>query len=93
MPIFAHVQLLQRLTGLIYFPINHAFPQFGPVAGLMYLPAKFKIRFLEPVTLDGYGPRDADDIELVQSLSEQIRTRIQLEVDRLTAERRSIWFG
>jgi len=93
MPIFAHVPLLQQLTGLIYFPINHAFPHFGLAAGLMYLPAKFKLRFLEPVTLDGYGPRDADDIELVQSISEEIRTRIQLEVDRLTAERRSIWFG
>ena len=29
MPIFAHVPLLQRLTGLIYFPVNHAFPHFG----------------------------------------------------------------
>ncbi|MFL5885389.1 MAG: 1-acyl-sn-glycerol-3-phosphate acyltransferase, partial [Thermoleophilaceae bacterium] len=93
MPIFAHVPLLQRLTGLIYFPINHAFPQFGPIAGLMYLPAKFKIHFLEPVTLDGYGPRDADDIELVHSLAERIRATIQTEVDRLTAERASIWFG
>ena len=33
MPIFAHVPLLQRLTGLIYFPINHAFPHFGLAAG------------------------------------------------------------
>ena len=33
MPIFAHVPLLQRLTGLIYFPVNHAFPQFGLAAG------------------------------------------------------------
>ena len=33
MPIFAHVPLLQRLTGLIYFPINHAFPHFGLLAG------------------------------------------------------------
>ena len=32
MPIFAHVPLLQRLTGLIYFPINHAFPHFGLLA-------------------------------------------------------------
>ena len=29
MPIFAHVRALERLTGLIYFPINHAFPQIG----------------------------------------------------------------
>ena len=51
MPIFAHVPLLQRLTGLIYFPVNHAFPHFGLAAAGMYLPAKFKIRFLEPVDL------------------------------------------
>jgi 1-acyl-sn-glycerol-3-phosphate acyltransferase len=93
MPIFAHVPALERLTGLIYFPINHAFPQFGPLAGLMYLPAKFKIRFLEPVTFDGYGPDDADDLELVQSLAEDVRVRIQGEVDRLVASRKSVWFG
>ena len=52
MPIFAHVKALQRLTGLVYFPINHAFPHFGLFAGLMYMPAKFRIRFLEPVPMD-----------------------------------------
>ena len=69
MPIFAHVPLLQRLTGLIYFPINHAFPQFGLAAALMYLPAKFRIRFLEPIDMSGYSPEDADDIALVQAAS------------------------
>src|SRR4051794_25348119 len=93
MPIFAHVPLLQRLTGLIYFPINHAFPHFGLAAALMYLPAKFKIRFLEPIALDGYGPDDADDLELVQSLGEGVRERIQKEVDTLISSRTSVWFG
>src|SRR5256884_7884762 len=93
MPIFAHVPALQRLTGLIYFPINHAFPQFGLAAALMYLPAKFKIRFLEPVSLDRYGPEDADDLELVQTLAEEIRGRIQTELDRLVASRRARWVG
>jgi 1-acyl-sn-glycerol-3-phosphate acyltransferase len=93
MPIFAHVPLLQRLTGLIYFPVNHAFPHFGLAAGMMYLPAKFKIRFLEPISFDGYGPGDADDLELVQRLAEGVRERIQGEVDRLIAERKSVWFG
>jgi len=93
MPIFAHVPALQRLTGLIYFPINHAFPHFGLAAGLMYLPAKFKLRFLEPIRLDDYGPDDANDLELVQSLGEQIRERIQREIDATTLERKSIWFG
>jgi 1-acyl-sn-glycerol-3-phosphate acyltransferase len=93
MPIFAHVPLLQRLTGLIYFPINHAFPHFGLAAGLMYLPAKFKIRFLEPISFDQYSPSDADDLELVQRLGEEVRERIQSEVDLLVSERKSVWFG
>ena len=93
MPIFAHVPLLQRLTGLIYFPVNHAFPQFGLAAALMYLPAKFKIRFLEPVDLSAFGPDDADDMALVQEISEGIRGRIQAQVEAMTAARRSIWFG
>jgi 1-acyl-sn-glycerol-3-phosphate acyltransferase len=93
MPIFAHVPLLQRLTGLLYFPVNHAFPHFGLAAALMYLPAKFKIRFLEPVDLGGYAPEDADDVALVQRLSEEIRGRIQSELDDLQAARGSVWFG
>ena len=93
MPIFAHVRPLQRLTGLIYFPVNHAFPHFGLAAGLMYLPAKFRIRFLEPVDLSGYGPDDAEDVALVQSLSERIRAGIQREIDDLVASRKSVWFG
>jgi 1-acyl-sn-glycerol-3-phosphate acyltransferase len=93
MPIFAHVPLLQRLTGLIYFPINHAFPHFGLAAGLMYLPAKFKICFLEPVDLTRYGPEDADDVSLVQTLAEEVRGHIQEELDTLVRSRKSVWFG
>jgi len=93
MPIFAHVRPLQRLTGLIYFPINHAFPWAGLAAGAMYLPAKFKIRFLEPVSLDAYGAEDAEDLTLVQEIAERVRGQIQREVDRLVAGRTSVWFG
>jgi 1-acyl-sn-glycerol-3-phosphate acyltransferase len=93
MPIFAHVRSLQRLTGLIYFPVNHAFPWAGLAAGAMYLPAKFKIRFLEPVSLDEYGPEGAEDLALVQSIAERVRGQIQREVDRLVAGRKSVWFG
>ena len=93
MPIFAHVPLLQRLTGLIYFPVNHAFPHFGLAAALMYLPAKFRIRFLEPIDLSGYEPSDAEDLSLVQGIAEDVRTRIQSELDSLVASRTSVWFG
>ena len=93
MPIFAHLPLLQRLTGLIYFPINHAFPHFGLAAGLMYLPAKFRICFMKPFDTSAYDPEDADDVSLVGSLAEQVRSRIQSELDALLASRASIWFG
>jgi 1-acyl-sn-glycerol-3-phosphate acyltransferase len=93
MPIFGHVPLLERLTGLLYFPINHAFPHFGLAAAMMYLPAKFKVRFLEPVDLGRYEPEDAEDVALVQRLTEEIRGRIQFELDDLQAARGSVWFG
>jgi len=93
MPIFAHVPLLQRLTGLIYFPINHAFPHFGLMAAGMYLPAKFRIRFLEPVHFEQYGPEAADDVAFVQQAADDIRARIQGALNGMLAERRSVWFG
>ena len=54
-PIFAHVNVLQRLTGLLYFPITPTFPHFGLLGMLGYLPAKFRIRFLEPIPTDQWG--------------------------------------
>jgi 1-acyl-sn-glycerol-3-phosphate acyltransferase len=93
MPIFAHLPLMQRLTGLIYFPVNHAFPHLGLAAGLAYLPAKFKIRFLEPVDLSHHGPDAAEDLALVQSIAEDVRSSIQRQLDDLLASRTSVWFG
>jgi 1-acyl-sn-glycerol-3-phosphate acyltransferase len=93
MPIFAHVRPLQRLTGLIYFPINHAFPHFGLLAAAMYLPAKFRIRFLEPVHLEDHGPEAADDVAFVQQTADDIRARIQASLNGMLRQRKSVWFG
>jgi 1-acyl-sn-glycerol-3-phosphate acyltransferase len=93
MPTFAHVGLLKRLTGLIYFPITPLFPHFGPLVGAAYLPAKFRIRFLEPVPTDQWGERPWDDKGLVQTVAEDVRSRIQEELIDLVAHRRSVWFG
>ena len=93
MPIFAHLRPLQRISGLIYFPLNHAFPQFGLAAGLMYLPAKFKIRFLEPVDMSEYGPEIAEDSGAIQAIAEEIRARIQVQLEEMLKARNSVWFG
>jgi 1-acyl-sn-glycerol-3-phosphate acyltransferase len=93
MPIFAHVRALQKVTGLIYFPINHAFPHFGLLAGLMYMPAKFRIRFLDPVPVHDQGPDAADDVAFVQQAADDIRARIQASLNEMLRERKSVWFG
>jgi 1-acyl-sn-glycerol-3-phosphate acyltransferase len=93
MPTFAQVGLLRRLTGLIYFPITPLFPLFGPLLGSAYLPAKFRIRFLEPIPTDQWGERPWDDKGLVQTVAEDVRSRIQDELIDLVSHRRSVWFG
>ncbi len=92
-PIFAQVPLLQRLTGLIYFPITPTFPHLGPLGMLGYLPAKFKIRFLAPVRTDDMGERAWEDKSLVQTVAHDIRATIQDELFDMLGERRSVWFG
>jgi len=92
-PIFAHVTALQRLTGLLYFPITPTFPHFGLAGMLGYLPAKFRIRFLEPIPTDEWGPEGAEDRGLVQTVAAEIRARIQDELVQMVSRRRSVWFG
>src|SRR3954462_10514611 len=57
MPVFAHIGLAQRLTGLIYFPIPPGFPGRGPAAAVASPPAKFPIRFLEQIPTDQWGEK------------------------------------
>ncbi|WP_051223069.1 lysophospholipid acyltransferase family protein [Conexibacter woesei] len=92
MPIFAHVSALQKLTGLIYFPITPLFPHFG-LLGTLYLPAKFKIRFLPPVRTDDLGDEPWEDQALVQTIAHDIRATIQDELLDMLGRRRSVWFG
>jgi 1-acyl-sn-glycerol-3-phosphate acyltransferase len=92
-PIFAHVSALQKLTGLIYFPITPTFPHFGLLGAGGYLPAKFKIRFLAPVPTDDLGDEPWEDQALVQTISHDIRATIQEELLDMLGKRRSVWFG
>jgi 1-acyl-sn-glycerol-3-phosphate acyltransferase len=93
-PIFAHVNFMQRLTRLIYFPITPTFPWLGPLGMLGYLPAKFKIRFLEPIdTVELGGVEAVGDKALVQTVSQEIRARIQENLHDMVARRKSVWFG
>ncbi len=92
MPTLAQVPLLKRLTGLIYFPITPLFPHLGPL-GVAYLPAKFKLRFLEPVRTDAMGHEPWEDKGLVGDVADDIRLRIQDELVDMVGRRRSVWLG
>jgi 1-acyl-sn-glycerol-3-phosphate acyltransferase len=81
MPVFAQLNVLQRLTGLLY----------APVSPLFYLPAKFRIRFMEPVPVHEMG--DPEDRGAVQTIAQDIRARIQEELFEMIGKRESVWFG
>jgi 1-acyl-sn-glycerol-3-phosphate acyltransferase len=81
MPVFAQIPLLAKATGLLY----------APLTPLVYLPAKFRIRFLEPVGTHDMGERPWEDRGLVQTVSQDIRARIQEELFDMVAKRESVW--
>ena len=94
-PVFAQLKALQRLTGLLYFPITPTFPHFGLLGMLGYLPAKFKLRFLPPVpTAD---PPSATSRGRTRRSCRPSPTRsaprIQDELLDMLGARRSVWFG
>ncbi len=92
-PIFAHVGVLKRLTGLLYFPLTPTFPWAGPLGMLGYLPAKFKIRFLEPIDTAELDADPEMDRALVQNVAQEVRARIQENLHEMVGRRRSVWFG
>ena len=90
-PIFMHLNLIKRLTGLIYTPLTPTFPHLGPLGMLAYLPAKFRLRFLEPIEFDREGMNE--DKALVQTVAHEVRARIQENLFDMVGKRRSVWFG
>jgi len=90
-PVFAQLNLLKRLTGLLYTPLTPTFPHLGPLGMLAYLPAKFKLRFLEPIAFEDEGMHE--DKGLVQSTAHEVRARIQENLFEMISKRQSVWFG
>ena len=88
---FAQIGLLKRLTGLLYVPLTPTFPHLGPLGMLGYLPAKFKLRFLEPITFD--EPDMHTDGARVQTVAQEVRARIQENLFDMLAKRDSVWMG
>ncbi len=90
-PVFAQLNLLKKLTGLLATPLTPTFPHFGPLGMLGYLPAKFKLRFLEPIHFEDEGLQA--DKGLVQTTAHEVRARIQEGLFDMVSKRESVWFG
>ena len=93
MPILAKLPGVARATGVPYVPITPFFPLLGPLGLLMYLPAKFRVRVMPPVTFDTEPGQDRYSRALVMSQADRIRGLIQAEVDDMLRQRTSVWFG
>jgi len=71
------------------FPIAPPFP-FLPIP----LPSKWHTQFLEPLHVErDYPPEAADDKKIVQTISAEVRARMQNAIDNLLGQRRSVFYG
>jgi 1-acyl-sn-glycerol-3-phosphate acyltransferase len=82
-PAFARARRLRRLIRLPSFPLAPALP----------LPAKFRIRFLEPVSTDRYAERRETEPRDLQILGADVRALIQENLFEMIGARQSVWLG
>lgn len=86
-PTVANIAPLARALNVPYVPVPMLLPLLGPLA-YVPLPARFYLRFGEPMTFEGAFD---DEDEVIQDKVERVRGTIQDMVDTLRAERPSIF--
>lgn len=94
MPIVFRIPSLARMLGVPYLPVTANHLVFGPVLGsVLYFPAKFRLRVLDPVTFDVPPDQERYSKSRVMDEAEAIRVRIQETLFEMLAARKSVWFG
>jgi 1-acyl-sn-glycerol-3-phosphate acyltransferase len=96
MPILWKSPPLAKAFGIPYFPITanmFAFAALGPLGMLLDLPAKIKIRVLDPVHFDVEPDQPRYSRSRIMDESEAIRLRIQEALFDMLRSRASVWFG
>ena len=99
MPVVGHAEIfpilarfdsswVTRELGWPYFPIAPMFP-LAPVP----LPSKWHVRVLQPVTLKGLSPSDADNVKIVRDVSRYIQSILQTNIDQMNSKRKHIFWG
>jgi len=93
MPIVAKLPGLARTLGLPYAPITANMLLLGPLGGLIYLPAKFRLRVLDPIRFDVPPDQDRYSKSRIMDEAESIRVQLQETLYDMLRNRRSVWFG
>jgi 1-acyl-sn-glycerol-3-phosphate acyltransferase len=85
-PSLYNLKGVAKLLGLPALPIW--LQVFVPVLGLLPLPVRYHLQFGEPMTFDG----DADDDDaVIQVMADQVSDRIKEMLDKVRAERKSVF--
>lgn len=93
MPIVFKIPGLAKAIGAPYVPITANMLLMGPLGALVYFPAKFKLRVLDPVSFDVPPDQDRYSKSRVMDEAEAIRVRLQETLYDMLRTRRSVWFG
>ncbi len=87
-PSFHDLKPLARMLGFPYFPITPFFPWFGLLGGIP-LPTKYRLRFGEPIQLEGHG--DESD-EVISDHVERLRSELSSLLGGLLHERQHVFW-
>ena len=94
MPIVFKLPGVAKTLGVPYVPITANMLVFGPLlGGVLYFPAKFRLKVLDPITFDVAPNQPRYSRSKVMDESEAIRERIQEALYEMLRNRRSVWFG
>ena len=93
MPILFRLQSVAKLLGTPYFPVTANLLTLGPIGTLLYFPAKFKLRVLDPIYFDVSPGQERYSKSRVMDEAERVRTQLQETLYDMLRERRSVWFG
>ena len=93
MPILFRMNGVAKALKLPYFPVTVNSLLLGPLGYVTYLPAKFKLRVLDPITFDVEPGLERYSKSRVMDEAERIRAIMQDTLHDMLRERRSVWFG
>ncbi len=93
MPIIAKLNPLAKAFGLPYVPITPQMLALGPLGLVTPLPAKFRLRVLDPIHFDVPADQERYSKSKVMDAADDIRQRIQDQLFDMIRTRRSVWKG